>query len=142
MRPRKVLASVRRRIAECIIYDTLTVVRGKLILPAGRGISISIVLLTSADATVRRKAVGAFLQDIAAYVIRPSVRLVRLVVILTDKSVECVIVVLGEKGAVFADSPRLVVGAGILYNLFKNLSTQEEKLRLRVFSRRRRNCIF
>ena len=107
------MPSIRRRIAECIIYDTLTVVRGKLILPAGRGISISIVLLTSADAAVGCKAVGAFLQDIAAYVIRPSVRLVRLVVILTDKSVESVVVILGKKRAVFADSrniARLVIG--------------------------------
>ncbi len=97
MRPRKSLTFIRRRIAECIVADTLTVVRSKLILPAGRGISISILFLARADAAVRRKAVGAFLQDIAAYVIRPSVRLVRLVVILTDKSVESVVVILGKK---------------------------------------------
>ena len=120
-----VFPSIRRRVAECIIYDTLTVVRSKLILPAGRGISISILFLAGADRTVRRKAVGAFLQDIAAYVIRPSVRLVRLVVILTDKPVESVVVILGKKYAVLADSfdvTHLVIGVELLYYLLKALS--------------------
>ena len=40
MRPRKSVASIRRRIAECIIYDTLTVVRSELILPASACIGV------------------------------------------------------------------------------------------------------
>ena len=70
-------------------------------------------MMTGTDATVGCKAVGAFLQDIAAYVIRPRVRLVRLVVILSYKSVNTIVVVLGKKYAVLADSfdvTRLVVG--------------------------------
>ena len=76
MRPRKSVASIRRRITECVIGDTLTVVRGKLILPARACIRIYILFLAGADRTVGCKAVGAFLENVTAYVIRPSVRLV------------------------------------------------------------------
>ena len=41
--PSEVLAPIRRRIAECIVADTLTVVRSKLILPACACIGVGLL---------------------------------------------------------------------------------------------------
>ena len=126
MRPRKSVASVRRRITECVIYDTLTVVRGELIMPAsGRFVLIDIFLLARTETQIGSKAVGTLAPYITADIVYPDICFVIVVVILSDKSVQVVIVILGKQPLGISDCldvTRLVIGVELLYYLLKALS--------------------